>query len=100
MQCEGRNYNAKSDVWALGCILYEMACLQRTFEGTNLPALVHKIVQVSFAPVKGDYSTGLKQMVRHFATLPSVFSDICMHSTFQHTGYRAGLLVLTTSRKN
>ena len=63
VQCEGKHYNAKSDIWALGCILYEMACLQRTFEGTNLPALVHKIVQVSFAPVKGDYSDGFKQLV-------------------------------------
>ena len=40
-----------------------MACLQKTFEGTNLPAVVHKIVQVSFDPVKGDYSSGLKLMV-------------------------------------
>ena len=40
-----------------------MACLERTFEGTNLPAVIHKIVQVSFAPVKGDYSEGLKQLV-------------------------------------
>ena len=40
-----------------------MVCLQRTFEGTNLPAVIHKIVQVTFAPVKGDYSEGLKQMV-------------------------------------
>ena len=40
-----------------------MVCLQKTFEGTNLPVLVHKIVEVSFAPVKGDYSEGLKQLV-------------------------------------
>jgi len=45
-QCEGKPYNDKSDVWALGCILYEMACLQKTFEGSNLPALVNKIMKV------------------------------------------------------
>jgi NIMA (never in mitosis gene a)-related kinase len=41
-----------------------MLCLQRTFEGTNLPALVHKIVEVSFEPVKGKYSDELKQVVQ------------------------------------
>ena len=45
-QCEGKPYNEKSDMWALGCILYEMANLQKTFEGTNLPALVNKIMKV------------------------------------------------------
>ena len=63
LQCEGKNYDAKSDIWSLGCILYEMVCLQRTFEGTNFPAIVHKIVEVSFAPVQGDYSGGLKKLV-------------------------------------
>ena len=45
-QCEGKAYNDKSDIWAMGCILYEMACLQKTFEGSNLPALVNKIMKV------------------------------------------------------
>lgn len=33
-------------MWALGCILYEMACLQKAFEADNLPALVNKIMTV------------------------------------------------------
>lgn len=66
-QCEGKGYNAKSDIWALGCVLYEMVCLQKAFEGTNLPAVIHKIVQVTFEPVKGDYTEGFKQLVSHFS---------------------------------
>ena len=41
--CAGKAYDDKSDIWALGCIVYEMACLQKTFEGSNLPALVNKV---------------------------------------------------------
>lgn len=46
-QCEGKRYTNKSDIWAAGCILYEMTCLQRTFDAKNMPALVQKIVKVS-----------------------------------------------------
>ena len=74
-QCEGKAYNAKSDVWALGCIVYEMVCLVKAFEGTNLPAVIHKIVQVTFEPVKGDYSEGFKQLVGSL-----VHQDVYIHS--------------------
>eukprot|EP00094_Tigriopus_californicus_P004958 TCALIF_04774-PA protein Name:"Similar to nek8 Serine/threonine-protein kinase Nek8 (Danio rerio)" AED:0.11 eAED:0.12 QI:30/0.66/0.28/0.85/0.83/0.71/7/0/1060 len=62
--CEGKVYDEKSDIWALGCILYEMACLQKTFEGSNLPALVNKIMRGQFAPIRGNYSYLFKQLVR------------------------------------
>nr|XP_053652731.1 serine/threonine-protein kinase Nek8-like [Cherax quadricarinatus] len=62
--CKGKEYGEKSDIWALGCILYEMACLQKTFDGSNLPALVNKIMKGQFAPIKGNYSPGFKQLVR------------------------------------
>ena len=62
--CEGKVYDEKSDIWALGCILYEMACLQKTFEGSNLPALVNKIMKGQFAPIRGNYSPLFKQLVR------------------------------------
>lgn len=45
--CSGVSYNEKSDMWALGCILYEMCCLKKAFEGDNLPALVNSIMTVS-----------------------------------------------------
>ncbi|ESO84091.1 hypothetical protein LOTGIDRAFT_108248 [Lottia gigantea] len=61
--CEGKPYSFKSDIWALGCILYEMACLQKTFEGTNLPALVNKIMKGQFAPVKEMYSPDFRDVV-------------------------------------
>lgn len=61
--CEGKSYSFKSDIWALGCILYEVACLQKTFEGTNLPALVNKIMKGQFEPVRGNYSEGFKDLV-------------------------------------
>ena len=60
--CEGKPYNAKSDIWALGCILHEMAELKKPFDGTNLPALIKKIVDGTYELIKGNYSNGLRQL--------------------------------------
>jgi hypothetical protein len=61
--CHGLAYDQKSDIWALGCIVHEMCGLRRTFDGTNLPALVNKICQGQFSPIAGPYSSDLKQLV-------------------------------------
>ncbi|XP_023224641.1 serine/threonine-protein kinase Nek8-like [Centruroides sculpturatus] len=61
--CEGKPYNQKSDIWALGCTLYELLTLKRPFEATNLPALVMKIIRGSFAPVAEHYSKELRKLL-------------------------------------
>ncbi len=47
--CESKPYSFKSDMWSLGCVLYEMCTLQHAFNSSNLLGLVYKIVQVRFA---------------------------------------------------
>jgi len=32
--CDGKPYDNKTDIWALGCILYELCQLEKMFEGT------------------------------------------------------------------
>lgn len=63
--CEGKQYDTKSDVWALGCILYEMACLHKTFRGENLSALVNNIMKVNFEPIPSTYSEGFRRLVTY-----------------------------------
>ncbi|XP_038646357.1 LOW QUALITY PROTEIN: serine/threonine-protein kinase Nek9 [Scyliorhinus canicula] len=43
--CQGEKYNFKSDIWAVGCVLFELLTLTRTFDATNPLNLCVKIVK-------------------------------------------------------
>mmetsp|Transcript_15289 Transcript_15289/g.19583 ORF Transcript_15289/g.19583 Transcript_15289/m.19583 type:complete len:695 (+) Transcript_15289:110-2194(+) len=61
--CENQPYDYKSDVWAMGCILYEMCTLVHAFKANNLLGIVFKIVQGEYSPISDEYSDGLKRHV-------------------------------------
>lgn len=46
--CQGQPYDTKSDMWMLGCCLFELITLQRPFTGNNLNAIVLSIVHKAF----------------------------------------------------
>ena len=61
--CEGKAYNYKTDVWSLGCVLYEMLTKKHPFEANNPAGLVLKIVGGKFSPVPVDYSKEIAEIV-------------------------------------
>ncbi|XP_072534800.1 serine/threonine-protein kinase Nek1 isoform X3 [Salminus brasiliensis] len=61
--CENKPYNNKSDIWALGCVLYEMCTLKHAFEAGNMKNLVLKIIRGSYPPVSVHYSQDLRSLL-------------------------------------
>ncbi|KAL5459938.1 hypothetical protein EMCRGX_G033330 [Ephydatia muelleri] len=61
--CENRPYNNKSDVWAMGCVLYELTTLKHAFEAGNMKNLLVKIVRGAYPPISPRYSKDLKALI-------------------------------------
>uniref|UniRef100_A0A671U5P2 non-specific serine/threonine protein kinase n=1 Tax=Sparus aurata TaxID=8175 RepID=A0A671U5P2_SPAAU len=63
--CQGAKYNLKSDIWAMGCVIFEVLTLTRTFDATNPLNLCVKIVQGNWTmEVNSDvYSSALIKLV-------------------------------------
>ncbi|RLN53901.1 hypothetical protein BBJ29_008771 [Phytophthora kernoviae] len=79
--CRGEPYGKKSDIWSLGCILYEMIMLRRPFEASTLPEIFTKICKGEFPPILPTFSRELRLLVQLMlqqdaSKRPSI-EDIC-----------------------
>ncbi|KAL8426750.1 hypothetical protein Efla_002264 [Eimeria flavescens] len=62
--CEGSPYGPPSDMWAVGCVAYEMASYRTPFHAArNLPDLCFRICNAKISPLSSFYSAELRDII-------------------------------------
>jgi len=62
-QINESKYNEKSDIWSLGCIIYELAALHPPFQAQNHLSLAMKIKAGKFERIPLKYSEELHRVI-------------------------------------
>lgn len=57
-------YNAKSDIWSLGCLVYELCALEPPFQAKSQAALAAKIRQGKVPELPHQYSADLRAVIK------------------------------------
>ncbi len=57
-------YDSKSDIWSLGCVIYEMCKLIPPFQAKSMDELYKKIVRGFYPQIPSRYSDDLKEIIK------------------------------------
>lgn len=60
--CKEQPYTWPSDIWAMGCILYELCALKVPFDAANITGLVQKICRGPTPSIPQPYSDFIRQL--------------------------------------
>lgn len=62
--CQGHQYSFKSDIWSLGCLLFEILTKEKPFQGKFINEIVFNILQGKFKEIEGEFSSDIKNLVK------------------------------------
>ncbi|XP_077421865.1 serine/threonine-protein kinase Nek3 isoform X1 [Vanacampus margaritifer] len=68
---DNKPYNNKSDVWSLGCVLYELCTLRHPFQAPSWKSLILKVCRGAYPPLPGHLPHELRLLLKQmFKTDP------------------------------
>ena len=57
-------YDIKSDIWSLGCVIYEMTTLEPPFQAEDMEGLFKAVTLGVYPPIKNTFSKELGQIIK------------------------------------
>jgi serine/threonine protein kinase len=60
---KNKPYSYESDIWALGCIFYEMCNLKHAFDAQSINGLALKILKGTYPSINSMYSKTLRDLI-------------------------------------
>mmetsp|Transcript_28493 Transcript_28493/g.28267 ORF Transcript_28493/g.28267 Transcript_28493/m.28267 type:complete len:101 (-) Transcript_28493:624-926(-) len=57
-------YDDRSDIWSLGCVMYEIATLKPPFRAKDMKSLYMKVIRGYYPSVPTRYSTDLAEVIQ------------------------------------
>ena len=57
-------YDSKSDIWSLGCVIYEMTALRPPFQAQSMEELYRKVLRGIYPKISNKYSEDLNDVLK------------------------------------
>ena len=70
-------YDSKSDVWSLGCVIYEMTTLKPPFRAANMNGLYKKIIKGAYPEIPKKYTKDLAEVISKMLNVQSKLRPSC-----------------------
>nr|XP_054598605.1 serine/threonine-protein kinase Nek3 isoform X1 [Nothobranchius furzeri] len=81
---ENKPYNNKSDVWSLGCVLYELCTLRHPFQASSWKSLILKVCRGAYPPLPAHLPYELQYLIKQVFKInpkdrPSIHTILSSH---------------------